>query len=111
MTDEAKTGPNDILAGFLGNSGFLKFEDTGEPLEGIYRGCKLEPDPFGEGERIAYTLDVNGEPKVLGSGSKRLAKEVLRVNPKNGTYVKIYRIGSGFDTTYKMEVSPDGMPF
>jgi len=109
QTTEVVDDTNAAISGFLGNSPYLQFDEGGE-LTGIYLGCQREDDPFNPGEqRMSYLMDVDGEQKGLGSGSKRLAKAFLKVNPKVGDYVKIKRLGEGFDTQYEVEANP--LPF
>ncbi len=110
VTTTATSALEDFIGS--GSGAFLKFDESGEPIEGIYKGCEMEDDPFKPGEpRMVYSLEVDGQPRTLASGSKRLAKALLKKNPKVGDYIKITRSGSGFDTDYEVEVSKDGMPF
>jgi hypothetical protein len=114
MADETKqtTSVNDPIKDFLGSGGFLKFTDEQPTIEGIYLGCNIEDDPFNPGQqRMIYDIEIDGERKTLTSSSKRLATGVLQANPNAGAFIKITRIGEGFDTQYKVEINQDGMPF
>lgn len=91
------------FAGGGGNSQYLKME-VNVPIEGIYLGYTMEDDRFNPGKkRVVYELEVNQQKKFLGSGSKRLAQAMLAANPNVGEFVRITRIGIGFDTNYKVE--------
>lgn len=118
MATDTKPAPsvNDPIKEFLGSGGNLSFgqAEDNHPVEGVYLGCRVEDDPFTPGKfRMIYDLEVNGEPKELTSGSKRLAKEVLAKNPNPGDFIRITRIlgATQYDTTFTVETSPEGVPF
>lgn len=71
------------------------------PIKAIYKSYKWEKDPFNEGkERIVYTLEVDGEEKLLTSQSKRLARQFISV--AEGDAITILRTGEGFKTDYQV---------
>lgn len=86
---------------------FIKFDDfDGEPIEAIYLGYAVEDDNFNPGEKkIVYELEINNERKALGSSSKRLARAMLAANVEAGNFVRITRMGEGFETNYTVETS------
>lgn len=108
----APTSVNDPIKQFLGNTGvFINFGqgDENHPIEGIYVGCNIEDDPFNPGrQRMVYEIEIADETKSLVSGSKRLAQQMLDVNPEPGVFIKITRIlgATQYDTTFKVETSP-----
>ena len=104
MADTTTTTSND-LQGFAsgGDSQYIKME-TGIPVEGLYLGYTMEDDKFNPGDkRIVYQLEIGQLKKFLGSGSKRLARAILAANPAVGEFIRITRVGVGFDTNYKVE--------
>lgn len=49
----------------------------------IVHAFKLDPSIYYEGERIAVQIEIDGQKRVIFSGSKRLKEQILQV-PKNG---------------------------
>jgi hypothetical protein len=114
MADEKKNSINDPLKEFLNSGGSANFGEENNPIEGIYVGCTMEDDSFNPGrQRMVYDIEIEGENKQLTSGSKRLAKEMLSVDPIPGDFIRITRIlgATPYDTTFKVEKSPEGIPF
>lgn len=91
---------------FLGPSQFLKFTPENDfTIEGIFRGLKVEDDQFNPGQkRLVIDIEVDGEIRKLGTGSKRLAKKLLSAKVTPGTHFKILRFGEGFETNYEVRV-------
>lgn len=89
-----------------GTGQYIKFDETGEPIEGIYLGYEMEDDHFNPGQkRIVYELEINNEKKALASGAKRLARAMLAAKPEVGNFIRITRLGEGFETNYTVETS------
>lgn len=106
-----ETGGNSALKNFVGSatSKYLKFDET-NTIEGVYLGCRMEDDPFNPGQvRMVYEFEIDQQPKVLNSGSNRLAKAFLKADPKLGQFIRVIRVGEGFNTNYKVDVSD--LPF
>jgi hypothetical protein len=89
-----------------GTAGYIKFDESGEPIEGVYLGFELEDDNFNPGEkRPVYNIEIDHDKKALGSSSKRLARAMLAARPKVGDFIRITRTGDGYDTNYAVETS------
>lgn len=96
------------------NSPYLRFDADGTPIIGVWLGYEWEEDNFNPGQkRPVYLIEVNQEKKMLSSSSRRLAQAVLKANPKTGDFIKVTRVGEGFDTNYEVEISeiPFEIPF
>uniref|UniRef100_A0A6H2A1B7 Uncharacterized protein n=1 Tax=viral metagenome TaxID=1070528 RepID=A0A6H2A1B7_9ZZZZ len=92
----------DVLKDFT-KSDYLSFKDQ-NPIEGIYKGVRVEDDPFHKGDqRLNYTIEVDGKNRPLTSKSKRLAGAVIKAKVKEGDHIRIERIGLGFDTDFNVE--------
>lgn len=76
------------------------------PIVGIYKGVVVEDDPFLPGsKRLMLTIEVDGVERKIGSKSKRLARELINVEPEQK--ISITRSGQMMETKYKVEVVGD----
>lgn len=99
------------LQDFLGDADFVSFDESNEPITGVYIGFEFVEDNFNPGkQKVNYLLEIENEQKALSSASKRLARAFIGAKPAIGNFIKITRTGEGFDTQYKVEVSED-IPF
>ena len=108
MDQNANEALKDFAAG--GASQYIKFDEYENVVEGIYIGYSIEDDNFNPGQqKVVYELEMANERKIISSGSKRLARAVLKSEPKEGQFIRITRTGEGFDTNY--EVTTSDIPF
>lgn len=109
MTEETKKKEFDALSGFATGGGqYIKFDDSNEPIEGLYVGYFIEDDPFNPGrQRVNYQIEIDQQERILASGSKRLAKEIAEKQPTPGSFIKITRVPgeTQYDTTFTVETS------
>lgn len=72
------------------NSKYIKFE-AGKSIEGIYMGCSVRDNPFYNPKEpeskinqptiIDYSLEVNGEEKVISSTAQTLKDQLSTLEP------------------------------
>lgn len=106
------TDTTSIFKKFIGDSPWVKFDEEGTPIEGIYKGVREEQsnlDP--EKMTLIYSIEIDGKVKELTCGSKRLAGLFMQKQPKIGAYIGITRKGKGTKTTYELVVNDEGIPW
>lgn len=108
MDEEYKEAIKD----FLGPSQYLGFtEDNDFTIEGRFMGLTNEDDPFNPGQtRLVLSFEIEDPKegkviKTLGTGSRKLAKKLMALNPKVGDLVRIKRYGEKFETNYEVKVT------
>jgi hypothetical protein len=95
---------SDDLQDFVSGK-YIKFDTNDPVIKGVYKGHAVEDDPFNKDEkRVVYTLEIDGEEKLLPSKSKRLASRIMEKSLKVGEEITIKRHGAGFDIDYEVEV-------
>ena len=79
-------------------STFIKVGD-GESIIATFKKAQEVEDNFNPGQtKINYTLEVDGEPKILGSMSASLARQMSGI--KEGDLVQISRSGEARSTKW-----------
>jgi len=81
---------------------FLNFEKGSIEVLFESNDFRTGENKFGNTQFYFDVRDNGGEKKVLGTSSKRLMAELKSHLPLKDKRLNIERLGSGFDTTYKI---------
>ena len=81
-------------------SKFVRLAD-GESTTGVFLKATEVEDSFNAGKtKIRYTLEIDGEQKIIESSSVNLARQMGAI--EEGEIVKITRTGEGMNTRYSV---------